>query len=375
MPSHTAAPREPYLLVDIGTAFVSAGLVSLGKRSVPELSHVERIPIGSGAETTREVLLQSTEEAVKTLLEKYAKEHVKRVRVVVTSPWHHSNIKTIVQKIDKQATISEKTVLNALERYRAEKPPEQNNVDAESLAVVVKVNGYNTALSRPVLGSTLEINYYESELVASFAERVTALVLRAFPHARSSFHTFPLVASVALRAISEETSFAVVDIAGETTEVAILYEDALHHLTSFPTGYYTIARGLKEGSSAAPGDQLARMALYARNELSPEEQKNFEPLFSSAFASWHEDFNEAMKHASNAVPLPKTLFLMSDREQLGWLKRGIEHASTYQFHVAPLAAPLVQPHIEITETGSYDVFLSLGAVFFHTYKHTLIGEQ
>lgn len=362
------------MVIDIGTAAVSAGIVETPPHHLPVLSRVEQVPLGSGSETSKDTLVGRLEEAVKTLLEKYVKEHTTRVRVVVAAPWHTARIKTIVQSIEKQTTISEKTVTKSLERYRAEAPPASGNVDAEALAVQVKVNGYNTALVHPVVGSTLEINYYESELNASIAQKISGLVERAFPHASITFHTFPLVASVALRSLSEETSFVVVDVAGEMTEVSVMYEDALHHLSSFPTGYYTLARAVaeKEGSVS---DSLSRFSLYARNELAPGDQEVVQKKITTAFEGWGVDFKEALEHASDSVPLPKTLFLLSDRDILPWVRKGIEGQNIFSFDITPVTPALIQKSLDITDTGSYDMFLALEALFFHTYRTSLIGER
>jgi len=364
---------EQSLVIDIGTASGSAGITRTGKHYTPELSHLVHVPIGSGSETAREALLSHLDEACKTLLEQFAKETVKRVHVVVSAPWHEARIKTITSHTDKAVVISEKTVLKAIQQYKDEKPALTGNKDAEAVAMQVKVHGYSTYLKKPVSGKDLEVNFFESEVVSDVETTITKHVQKVFPHAVISFHTFPLVSSVALRSLSEETSFTIVDVAGEVTEVSIVYEDGLRHLASFPTGYNTIARTMVETKSTL-ADIHSRLSLYARNELSDTEQDQFEKKFISAFAEWIKEFDATMKSACEAVPIPQKLFLISDKESLGWLKKGIESSNNFSVTVTPVGAPMIQNHLELGEGATYDVFLSLSTLFFHTYKQALIGE-
>ncbi len=373
MNKNKKSASEKSLLIDVGTAFITAGVLSMGGQNGPELSHVERQQLGSGSETSRESMAQLLDESLKILLQKYEKVHLKEVRVVVAAPWHEARIRTIVSHSEKPALISQKTVEKAIEQYKNEAPPKTGNVDIEALVMHVKINGYSTALTKPILGSSLELHYFESEMQQMVAEKIRTAALRAFPHAVVSFHSFPLVSSVALRSLSEETSFVVLDVAGEVTEVSVLYEDGIHHLSTIPQGYYGIARSVATKDAPLP-DTLSRLALYARNELTGEEQTSLKEKFEKAFDEWVAQFETTLKSAAEIVPIPQTLFLISDRDVLTWLTKGFERKNTFSLAINPVSAPLVQNMLTIGDQGTYDIFLSLSALFFHTYKKVLIGE-
>jgi len=361
------------LLIDIGTASVGGALFSISAGHAPRLCKVLRVPIGNGTETSRDTLLEYTEAAMKKLMEAYAREMVHRVHIVVSSPWHETHIRTITSSTERPAPVSEKNILRAVSRYQNEKPPLEGNNDIEAVAMRIQVNGYGTALKEHVAGTHLDINFYESEMNDAIQKRFSAPIESAFPHSSIAFNTFPLVSMIALRTILPENNFVVLDIAGEMTELSIVHEDGIRHLASFPIGFFTLARAIASRKDAV-GDALSRLALLARGELSEEENARVTAAFEKAFLPWREAFENALRSASEHSPIPQTLYVLSDKEHAVWLKKGIEQKNTFNMSITVIDTPLVQPFVELGDKGSYDIFLSLFALFFHTKKTELIGE-
>lgn len=371
MTKHTTGAQS--LIIDVGTAFLSSGLLGKSKTGTPRLESLERAPIGSGSDTSRDALLVLVEEALKGILTKYQSKKINHVHIVLAAPWYEAHIKTINSHAEKPVSISERTINKAVEQYKQEAPPKSGNVDVEAVAVQVRVNGYGTEVREPVQGQDLRINFYESETSETVHKKITDRIHAVFPHTVISFHTFPLVSLVALRSLTSESSFIVVDVAGEMTEVGLVHEDCLVHLGSFPIGYYTIARESGENKENI-ADALSRLEVYGRGELSHEETSSTAERFTKAFTPWKEAFQKTMHEASGVAPIPQRLFLITDREHTLWIRRGIEAENTFSFGIETVAAPYVQNHLELGEGASYDIFLSLSALFFHTYRSALIGE-
>lgn len=369
----TTSRDHPTLLIDIGTASVSGALLTAGKHRMPRLDSVHRVPLGTGTETARDALATHLDSALAELLATFAPHAPSVVRVVLAAPWYEARIKVVNSMSDKPVPVSQKTIVRLVEEYKNKEAPRPGNVDIEALAVQVTVNGYHTRLSNPVSGQRISVNFYESEVDQVTVQKLRDAVLRAFPHVTISFHSFPLVSSVALRALAHEKSFMVLDLAGEVTELAVVYEDGMHFLGSFPIGYHTIARTFGEKGDAV-GDALSRLALFGRNELSDDESKTDGERFERAFSPWLEAFETSLKTAANTAPIPARTFLISDREHLGWIRKGLELRNPFSLTVDPVGAPFVQNKLELGEAGTYDIFLSLAGLFFHTYQKELIGE-
>lgn len=362
------------LIIDIGTASVGAALVSEGSTSIPLLAQVRRIPIGTGSESSRQALLQTAESALKTLLDAYAATPVRNVKAVVAAPWHEARIRTLVSKTERLAPVTKKTLTRAVTRYQDEKPPKSGNVDVEAVALHVQVNGYGTGLARQVMGTRLDINLYESEMSGDIQKRFWSRIESAFPNADISFHTFPLVALIALRSLLAETSFMAIDIAGEMTELSVMHNDTLRHLASFPIGYHTLARELSDDPQAI-GDAMSRLTLWARDELDGAPAATLGEAFSRAFSKWQTAFDEVLRAASEHSPIPYPLYMISEKAPLSWFRKGLFEHNTFGVNPVPVDSALLQMHLQIAEGGLYDVFLGLAALFFHTQKTELVGEE
>lgn len=366
---------EGMLIIDIGTASVGAAFVKEGPHDAPLLEHVVRTPIGTGSNSSRDALLTHTEEALKELLAQYSSHVPKDIHVVVSTPWHEAHIRTITSSSEKPTHISKRTALSAVQKYQNEKPPVEGNVDVEAVAIQVQVNGYSTSLRRTVSGKEISINLYESEMSASIHKKFLSIVETIFPNSAIAFNTFPLVAATSLRTVTEQTGFIIADVTGEATEVAIVYNDGVRHIGSFPVGYYSIARSVSIPESEGVADAMSRLALLARGELAAEEEQRINKAFNESFLAWSNGLKEIISVASEKIPIPRLLYLLSDKEPLTWIRKGAEEQNPYHLHVIPFGAPEIQNFLEVGENAHYDVFLSLSALFFHIANQELIGES
>ena len=363
--------KKEDLIIDIGSSTVSGGVLSTHSKGVPEISNVKRIQIGTGTKETKDALDLRMKEALANLLKEY-KGHRGKIRIVLSSPWHNANVRIVSSHSKKSVNISEKTIERTVLKYKDEKPPETGNVDVEAVAMQVKVNGYATSLKHPVEGTNMKINLYESEIPKSLHDSISDEVGKEFPNSKITFNTFPLVSGISIREITSEESFVYLDIGGEITDISVVYGDGLYYLASFPIGYQTI---LREIGGENTGDTSSRLMLMAKGELSIDEEAVLAPQLEKTFSSWIENFENTIRASSGKVPIPRSAFLISDKNHLDWLAKEIDKKNTIQIKTIPVVSSLVQKHITLGENGSFDMFLSLSAIFFHIEEGELLGEQ
>ena len=173
---------EKTLIVDIGTAFVTGGLVSEGKDRMPHVEKVERFPLSTGTKTSREALETLLAGSMTSLTAAYQKHSPKHIRVVLASPWKRARIRSIFSRSEKPVSITGRTIVKAVNDYKNEAPPESGNIDVEAVAVQVKVNGYSTSLKKNIVGQNLAIQFYESEAGTQVATLVKQIIHSAFPN-------------------------------------------------------------------------------------------------------------------------------------------------------------------------------------------------
>lgn len=354
--------HAPVLLVDVGSASVGACIAEL-RESTPILSQVKRVALdnASGGNTAALGALARTAlaESLKGIKVRPAAAHV-----VLAAPWYKATISVINFDSEKPSRISESTIERALrsyeERVRKESPPGRKTIEAA--VTEAYVNGYPTKLSEPLHGSSLALDYYEAEADEPFLEALEEEVHRVFPGIPVSFHSFLFSAFTVLRALRDETGFALLDIGGEITDAAFVRRGGISFAGSFPSGERTFLRFVagREGSLA---DAASRASLFAKNELSDVERDRFAARFASAALEWNSGYHSLLEQASLETAIPHTTFIVADTEAALWFERVLASADApFPTHPVFLSRDFFKDSLLLGEGASYDAFLSIAAI-------------
>jgi hypothetical protein len=349
------------LIIDIGSASVGVCFASRAEDGKSIISHVRRVPLRADSGNVRDNIRELALKALREALEDMPRLHPGiPVHVILAAPWYAAKLQTISLTSEKAIRIGQPSVARAVENARKEGSNVQpkGRETLESAVSQVYVNGYPTALRKTLKGASLEIRLYESEGDSDFVK----IIRQAFPRARVTFHTFPFVAFAVLRALRKEDSFTLIDIGGEITDVAVVHRSGLSLIASFPEGSLSLARDIAGERSIA--DAFSRMTLFAKDELSPEENASFSAIFNKAAEKWRTAYARLMEETLATVPMPRTVFLVSDKEPLAWFQKIFSTAGD----VLPVRPTLITPEffedsVSLGENARYDSFLSLGALF------------
>ncbi len=356
------------LVIDVGSGSIGACLMHSSGNAV-SLSLVKRVPIGSGSHTSRENITGLAQGALKTLLPEFKTALIHNARVVLASPWYSSKISTIATQSEKPIRISHATVTHAIEGYRAKQDKGGKSAarsHVESVVTQMSVNGYATTLKKTVIGSSLKIMLYESEADNAFLKALSDSVHGMFPHARISFHSFPLLVFIILRDMRDEQSFVFIDAGGEITDVGVVFRDSLAFLGSFPRGSAGLMRDLSDPQKGL-ADATSRLALFVREELSAEEQAAFGPVFAKASNVWGGELAKMLESARAGIPIPQTTFVIADREEVRWFARIFaDNPDAFPARPVFLTPDFFQNSVTLGNDAIYDACMSLEALFFHT---------
>lgn len=370
------AKRET-LIIDIGSASIGACTTTVGEKGKPILSSVSRTLVAGSGEGTRADLSDAVKGTVKHVLARLQKSsNPKVVHIVLASPWYQTRLKTIVSKAKKFLPISKSTVADLVENYHKKKKEESSaypgSSKLESVVTQAYVNGYQTLIEQTLHGNVLKLELYEGFAPADFIQGLTDSVHEVFHDVSVHFHSFPLIAFVTLRSLRSEEGFTFIDVGGEVTDVAIVHKDGLRFLGSFPRGTNALLSDVSLGKERA--EAASRLSLYVRGELSAEEGASFASLFQKSAQLWNEEYQKILEDAVADVPIPRTAFVIADRDELKWFEKVISQEGVKMFPVHPIALTpdFFQSLVSLGDGGLYDAFLSLEVLFFHTDQKELI---
>jgi len=122
-------------------------------------------------------------------------------------------------------------------------------------------------------------------------------------------------------------------------------------------------------------DSLSKLALYARDELSVEEKTKVKEGIDTIFADWRKEFSAILKKASSHTPVPRKIFLLTDKNQAGWINKGIQYEAEHSHTIETLTQSNFQDLVKIGETGTHSANLSLLAIFFNMAVDDIFGSS
>lgn len=354
------------LLIDMGSASVGMALAEPNKAGVPVISKVKREEFENTSGMNTPALTDLATAALRRcLVGAGAYSTPQEAHVVLAAPWYKASISRINSETERPVRITEGTIEKALESYKrknlASTPGRQL---IESVATQTYVNGYATTVEKPVAGSTLAIDYYESEADAPFLAAIEAELRKAFPGATVSFHSFLFEAFAVLRAVRDESGFVLLDIGGEITDAAIVRQGGFSFIGSFPYGALSFVRSVSDNLHGTSANAASRSTLFVKGELSTEETSSFREVFLKAAGEWENGYRRLLESAALEIPVPHTTFIIADKEPLGWFEHILSDSDApFPVHPTLIVPDFFKNAVLLGQEGNYDAFLSIAALY------------
>lgn len=360
------AKSGPVLVIDVDSSSLGACILELGE--VPILSHVKRVPVGTGDVRDPGALVPLLKESLASLIPEYAKQFptLKTVSIVVASPWFAATIKGLSSKAEKPVKVSASSIERMVRDFKEKNPAAANHSVLEAVPITVEVNGYRTRVLQPVYGKTLSVTFYESITDTALKSMVEDVVHTSLAGATLTWHTTPLTYAETLLWLSDEEHAVVVDVGGEITDIMVLSHQRIAFVGSIPIGSRTIARKT-QGKSGSLSDALSRLAMFSRAELSQKEMQAVSASLTEASREWQAGYLAVLAEAGNTVPLSHRVFVVGERDELPWLAQVISGAESRGQRPVPVVVghDFFVGSVSYGEEGLFDASLVLDALFFH----------
>lgn len=355
------AKAGPTLVLDIDSASVGACVLTDGVER-PTLSKVKRMPIGTGAVRETAALVPLLKEALGQLLPLYADTKPARIFTVLASPWFRAQIRTLTSKSERPVRVTENSIERVVSEYK-KKEHSDGGHPLEAVPITITVNGYRTLVEHPVLGTSLGVTMYETATDSALITTVTDALAAFAPHVPVTWHSTPLVYAETILRLSGYEYATVVDVGGEMTDVMILSKRTLGFVGSIPEGSRSVTRTIAGKNPIA--DIASRLVMMTKGDLKDEERASLAEALRTASAGWQKSFNEILLEAGNTIPVPHHVFVVGERDELGWFRRVVEDTSTRGGAPTVVMPEFFNGALAFGDGGSYDASLALAALFFH----------
>lgn len=388
--SHSANGKR-FLLMDIASDSVGAGVVAVFQNAKPILLFTARAPIACASHLEPKHFFSATIHALHELCTHLFQTHradiagVERAHIFLNAPWVVSKTRSVRVDFPELTTLTAdtlKAVIQETEKGIADNFRTAHREIAEAVRIVEKkitefrVNGYTIASAVGKEARTLELTLLESFAPENAVTRF-GNTLDALSHAPREWHGAAAACAGVLSASAHEQSDALTVCAGsEATELCIERGGILQEVISVPFGIRTAARASCDTgafSSAVSAESFLRTASFGM--LHSARRATVENARAEAGTRFRRALAAALAPKMKVGFAPARATLITNEQNLPFFDAALrttlfeadEPKLTTTFSV--LGAGAFSSSIQFARAATPDTFLAGEAVFVGLYEN------
>lgn len=239
---------------------------------------------------------------------------VATISVSIAAPWSQTVTQTITITRDRPFTITT-TVLKEAARKAERATAEALGRDQhaaehvsilESTLIALSANGYTIenplGIHSKSLTATIAVEIADKELM----EAITDDMERTFPRVPVRTQTYMHMLYASLRSMRLDTTHAcLIDVTGEATEIGIVRENILTHVSHTPYGVDSLSRAVADLLNIPLGEALAHLRSGA-------EIMTKGAALDDVMSLYRTNLGELFGRVGGTLALPRTIFLHTD---------------------------------------------------------------
>lgn len=359
--------RESVLLLDVRSSGVGAAYASF-EGETPVIHHAVRVPSKPSIESVKEALNKALaltlSAGAPVLRDATGSARVHRAIVSVGSPWQRTAIETLKRETDAPFTFTPKVLASMTEKVRH---LQAGHTEATTAVIATLLNGYEAREPFGRRTTRAAAVVVETSVEEKLAE-IVVTALREKLHIRDTTFVSSqwLTYGVLRNLYPHEREYVIVDADTNATEVTLVARGLLSRVASaqagtgvlhgiHPEGVGAIERGVRVIKDLAPTSALAE-----------------------GRAAWLQKVVGALTALSKDQALPRTLFLLTEEEDVPFMKTLLDDTSIRSLwltdtplSILPIMCGQLSAHVKTNGHGDCNPFLMLMALFVESRAHEL----
>lgn len=389
------------IIFDIGSGSIAGSIVVHAKDQSPYVVYTYRASISHEPAKT---LSQFTKSMVSTLelvadmllkrgIPKLKQEEgtscsIEKISCFYSSPWFISQTK-ILRLSEREPIVFTQSLLDKIihdeEKHFAEESKDAQSIFhkdqvrlVEKRITRIRLNGYETHEPFGKQASTIEVSLFLSALSKKVVAEVEEALLRTWRGIKISHHSFALAAFAVLRNMFvNQSSFVIVDVSGEMTDVSFVHDGMLLETLSYPMGRRAVIRKLSQELSIDYGLAKSILALHLKGELHSSVTK-IESVLASSKKDWLTHLEHVLATIVHTTPVPPTLYLLTDADVLPFFESTLTIGSMgdyvlggKNFRVISVKDSMFESVVRYKPSANKDFFLAVEALYGR-YAHDVL---
>ena len=389
------------LVCDIGSGSVALGIVELGNEITPKILYTERISLDvnnfkNSAELESSMGRSLSESLIKVLSYVSAQSiKISHISCFYSSPWFLSE--TRVLKLNQKEPfffkpdVLKKMLAHEEKNFSKIGPSESSALDFEDSLIIerqvthIKLNGYETHNPFNKRVTDVEASIFVGAISSNVLTSVEDYLKRIFRGVKITHHTFPLTSFVSIRNLFEKySSFVILDISGENTDVTIVNENMLLDTMSYPLGKKNIVRHIEQDCGLDYSLASSALSMYVRSEINSKKDSNLSKVISEVEKDWLTHFENTIVELSKKTPVPSVLCILADEDVLPFFENVIKKnqfgshiLSGHSFQVISMNTKDLDGKVIYDSSVHKDLFIGIESLYVNTLskEHNLKSKD
>ncbi len=382
-----SSQKKPHLalLLDIQSSVVRGALVYYKPSAVPEFIYIHSTPIAYKANVTSSHLVQVTLHAVDETIDVILRElslrnsslipgtlphTISSVNYILSSPWIISQAKTLEINFPKEIKLTKRSLQPAITE-------ERNRItgnEADQLSVIeekvfdIRINGYSVPQWEGRKAREVEISFVVSVAGSRVIEKLRTAVSRVVAPQRVEFHSSLLLQTLGIqKALPHHSSYTLIHVHGELTDVVIISKHACIFFGSFPLGVHGMIRNLSELTKTDPHTAQSLLTLYMDGHLDPSHAHATQKSIDAISHTWMNELEKLLSQASLSTVLPHET-IISARSHDEYFMRIFKKAKPSS-RPELLTFEEIQRHVHFARHTEHLRILGLCAIGIHSSRY------
>lgn len=246
------------------------------------------------------------------------------IHIVLSSPWYVSENRHIVtserspfiftDKISNELMVKEIDKLKKLHHDKYGGNLDGFNI-LEKEIVQVSLNGYPVSDPIGKRTSSVDMNMIVTLSSSNCLSLIKDSISSAFHEAPLYFHSNMSSVFLVIREKYEEmSSYLILDVGGEITDVIIVDGGIPKTILSFPYGRQSLYRELKKELKKSRSEVASIFSLYLGDSLENSEQIKMEKVLLKIQESWAREFENSLMSIPEPRMIPNSVFLVMNKD-------------------------------------------------------------
>lgn len=296
----------------------------------------------------------------------------------MTSPWCVSETRKINFSKDEAFSINSKLMTdminaelsNILDFYGDKyKGMDSEPYLMESKVIHTKLNGYDIENPIGMKAKSIKINLFASICPSVSISDITETLNDIFHNREINFGSFLFsMLIVAREKLPQESSYFMIDINAELTDVGIVNNGILVATISFPMGKNYIIRSIVKELNKTESEARSLFAMMISGTISEGEKLKLDPILASIKTEWTKLLKNSLDSLPQTISTSSNVFLVADLDSATWFASFLSDKSYTQqalnqkyFNIVTMNGQKLLDVCKVSD-GTCDQFLMMEAI-------------